>query len=59
MEIKLPFAEKKEIDLNQKGGEIILSIKNERRNFLLPDTLKNKEIQSAKYVDGRLRIIFR
>jgi arsenite-transporting ATPase len=59
MEIKLPFAEKKEIDLNQKGGEIILSIKNERRSFLLPDTLKNKEIQSAKYVDGRLRIIFR
>jgi arsenite-transporting ATPase len=59
MEIKLPFAEKKEIDLNQKGGEIILSIKNERRSFLLPDAIKNKEVQSAKYVDGKLRILFR
>lgn len=58
MEIKLPFAEKKEMDLNQKGGEIILSIKNERRRFLLPDILKNKEVQSAKYEDGKLRILF-
>jgi len=57
-EIKLPFADKKELDLNQIGGEIILSIKNERRRFLLPDVIKNKEIQSAKYEDGKLRILF-
>lgn len=58
MEIKLPFIEKKEMDLNQKGGEITLSIKNERRRFLLPDVLVNKEIQSAKYEDGILKIKF-
>jgi arsenite-transporting ATPase len=58
MEINLPFAEKEEMDLNQKGGEIILSIKNERRRFLLPDVLKNKEVRSAKYEDGKLRIKF-
>ncbi|MGB8453480.1 MAG: ArsA family ATPase [Anaerocolumna sp.] len=58
MEIKLPFTQKEEIDLNQKGGEIILSIKNERRRFLLPDILKSKEVQSAKYEDGNLRILF-
>jgi arsenite/tail-anchored protein-transporting ATPase len=58
MEIKLPFVEKKEMDLNQKGGEIILSIKNERRRFQLPDNLKSKEIQSAKYENGKLKIQF-
>lgn len=58
MEIALPFISKKEMELNQKGGEIILGIKNERRRFLLPDSLKNKEIKSAKYEDGKLKIIF-
>lgn len=58
MEIKLPFAKKEEIDLSQKGGEIIISIKNERRRFLLPETLKSKEIQSAKYENGILKIGF-
>lgn len=58
MDIKLPFVDKKEMDLKQKGGEIILSIKNERRRFLLPDALKNKNVQSAKYEDGQLKISF-
>ena len=58
MEIMLPFVDKKEMDLNQIGGEIVLSIKNERRRFLLPDVLKNKKVQSAKYEDGKLRISF-
>ncbi len=56
MEINLPFADKQEMDLNQKGGELILSIKNERRRFLLPDSIKSKEIQSAKYEDGKLKL---
>ncbi len=58
MEINLPFAEKKELDLNQVGGELILSIKNERRCFLLPDHIKNKVVKSAKYEEGKLRILF-
>lgn len=56
MEINLPFADKQEMDLNQKGGELILGIKNERRRFLLPDSIKSKEIQSAKYEDGKLKL---
>ncbi len=58
LEILLPFADKKEMDLSQKGGELLLSIKNEHRRFVLPDMLKNKEIQSAKFEDGRLRLLF-
>lgn len=56
--IMLPFFELKDMDLTQKGDELTLIIKNERRKFILPNKLKNKEVQSAKYEDGCLKLIF-
>lgn len=56
--IVLPFCERKDMDMLQKGDELILIIKNERRKFTLPGKLKNKEIKSARYEDGRLNIFF-
>lgn len=56
--IKLPFFKLKDMDLSQKGDEITLVIKNERRKFILPAKLKNKEIQKAKYEDGMLKLFF-
>ncbi|MBN2223004.1 MAG: ArsA family ATPase, partial [Vallitaleaceae bacterium] len=58
MEIYLPFAEKSEMDLGQNNGELHLSIKNEKRCFSLPDTLKGKVIESAKLEKGTLVIWF-
>ena len=58
MEIYLPFAEKSEMDLGQKNGELHLSIKNEKRCFSLPDALKGKVIESAKLEKGTLVIWF-
>jgi arsenite-transporting ATPase len=56
--IALPFLELKDMDLSQKGDELTLVIKNERRKFILPNKLKNKEIQSAKYENGVLKLVF-
>lgn len=56
--IVLPFFDLKDMDLTQKGDELLLIIKNERRKFVLPGRLRNKEIQSAKYEDGMLKLIF-
>jgi len=56
--IALPFFELKDMELMQKGDELTLVIKNERRKFILPNKLKNKEVQSAKYEDGFLKLIF-
>jgi arsenite-transporting ATPase len=56
--IALPFLELKDMDLSQKGDELTLIIKNERRKFTLPNKLKNKEIESAKYENGMLKLIF-
>jgi len=56
--INMPFVDKKELKLSQKGDEITISIKNERRCFVLPTKLQSKELISAKYNDGKLNIHF-
>lgn len=56
--IVLPFFELKDMDLTQKGDELTLIIKNERRKFVLPHKLRNKEITGAKYQDGTLKLYF-
>jgi arsenite-transporting ATPase len=56
--ISLPFFELKDMELLQKGDELTLIIKNERRSFILPAKLKNKEVQGAKYEDGLLKLSF-
>jgi len=56
--INMPFVDKNELKLSQKGDEITISIKNERRSFVLPTKLQSKEITSAKYNDGKLNIHF-
>ncbi len=58
MEVYLPFANKSEMDLGQSDGEIQISIKNEKRCFLLPPVLQGKEISAAKLDNGVLAIEF-
>lgn len=58
LEIKMPFIDKNEIKLSQNEDEIIISIKNERRGFVLPTKLQSKEISTARYDDGKLNIYF-
>lgn len=58
LEIKMPFIDKNEIKLSQNEDEIIISIKNERRGFVLPTKLQSKEISAARYDDGKLNIYF-
>lgn len=54
--INMPFLEKKDLDVYHKGDELSISIKNEKRSFILPRKLHNKEIEKASYIDGRLFI---
>lgn len=56
--INMPFVDKKELKLSQKGDELTISIKNERRSFALPTKLQSKEIAGAKYSEGKLNIHF-
>ncbi|AKL94741.1 arsenical pump-driving ATpase ArsA [Clostridium aceticum] len=56
--INMPFVDKRELKLSQKGDEVTISVKNERRSFILPTKLQSKEIISAQYHEGKLNIYF-
>jgi arsenite-transporting ATPase len=58
LNINMPFVDKKELNLLQKGDEISISIKNEKRNFVLPQKLHSKKVIKASYEEGKLRIQF-
>ena len=59
LSINMPFVDKSELDLCQEGDEISISIKNEKRSFALPRSLKSKEIVNAKYENDNLNILFK
>jgi len=58
LNISMPFVDKSELNLLQSGDEISISIKNEKRNFMLPQKLQSKKIVKASYEEGKLRIKF-
>jgi arsenite-transporting ATPase len=56
--IQLPFVEKEDLDLTQKGDELTLRAGAYRRNFILPRTLWNRPISGARFSEGLLRVHF-
>lgn len=56
--LNLPFTSKDQLELSQKGDELLVEICNERRCFTLPDVLKGKVVEGANYEDGWLSIRF-
>ena len=56
--IYIPFTDKMELDLNQKGDELIIRTSNLKRNIVLPKTLQSLEIKGAKFEDDYLKIRF-
>lgn len=57
--LNLPFVEKKDLDLLQKGEELFIRVGHYKRNILLPQTLLNYSIKEAKFESERLKISFR
>lgn len=56
--IRLPFAEKHELDLYRGTDELSLTVGAYRRNIVLPRVLWPLEIASAKMENGTLRLRF-
>lgn len=56
--LHLPFAEKGELDLFQKGEELFVRVGSLKRNILLPRILLSHAIQSAKLEKDNLKIVF-
>lgn len=56
--LKLPFVTREEIELYQKGDELVVRVGNFKRNIILPMTLARLEAAGAKFVEGKLHINF-
>lgn len=58
LRVYLPFAEKEEIEMETSGGELVITVRNEKRRFTLPDMLKGKEAAGARLQEGWLEVRF-
>lgn len=58
MGLAVPFATKDELDVTRRGSELLITVGQYRRSFVLPDSLQRRQIAGAKLEDGTLRITF-
>ncbi|KJS84742.1 MAG: arsenic ABC transporter ATPase [Peptococcaceae bacterium BICA1-8] len=56
--IVMPFMDKKDLSLNQKGDQLIIKAGSIKRNITLPRTLLDFSIKRAKFEDEMLKIWF-
>ena len=56
--INMPFADKKDLSLNQKGDELIIRVGSIKRIVSLPRTLLGFSVKGAKFEDEALKIRF-
>ena len=56
--LRLPFAEKDQIQVFTRGDDLVIQVNNQRRTLLLPRTLASRRLLGAAFADGRLRVAF-
>jgi arsenite-transporting ATPase len=58
LSLDLPFADKDDLELGRRDGELLVRVGPHRRAIVLPDSLRKREVGRAKMVDDRLEITF-
>jgi len=58
LSIRVPFAERDELELSKVGQELIVKAGREKRSIILPSGLARHKTTGAKLLDGRLEISF-
>ncbi len=56
--MSVPFAEKGDVDVMRRADELLITVGPYRRSFVLPDSLKRRQVRRARLVDGALRVTF-
>ena len=56
--LRLPFADKKDLDIWVKGDELIIQYKNYKRNIALPRALASLELKEVELKDKVLKVRF-
>lgn len=58
LEVYVPFADKKDLDLYETGTDLIIKVGNFKRNIPCPNALRNYSISGAKFNEDSLFIDF-
>jgi arsenite/tail-anchored protein-transporting ATPase len=58
LSMRLPFADRTDLDIFRKGDELYLRVGTYKRNLILPQTLQRLEVQEAAFADDRLEVQF-
>jgi arsenite-transporting ATPase len=56
--LAVPFADKSEVDVLRHADELYVTVGPYRRSFVLPDSLKRRQVRRARLRSGELRITF-
>ena len=56
--LAVPFAEKSEVDVLRHADELFVTVGPYRRSFVLPDSLKRRQVLRAQLVEGELKVTF-
>ena len=56
--LRLPFAEKDQIQVWSRGDDLVVQVENQRRNISLPRTLASRRLLGASFAEKRLRVAF-
>jgi len=59
LKIRLPFLDKGEVSVIQYGDELVLQVRNQRRNLFLPRFLAHYSASEAQLEDGWLKVRFK
>lgn len=58
LDVDIPFVEKQDIDLSQKGDELTLHVGSYKRKVILPRALMGCTVEGAKFTEGKLSVRF-
>ena len=58
LSMRLPFAERDELDVYRKGDELYIKVGPYKRNIILPQTLQRLTVQEARFEADRLEVRF-
>ncbi len=56
--LSVPFAEKGDVDVLRHADELFITVGPYRRSFVLPDSLKRRQVRRAQLLGGELRVTF-
>src|SRR5437867_2400723 len=58
LSMRLPFADRHELDVHRKGDELYIKVGPYKRNIILPQTLQRLTVQEARFEADRLEVRF-